>query len=334
MFYDEEEEEEKRVSISKPGTVAIEESRVMSEVKAQVFMARQFPRNVIAARDKIMAECDRLKLAEKAVYSFPRGGTQVTGPSIRLAEALGRAWGNIDAGIIEGERVDGESSMIAYAWDLETNLRIRKEFKVAHVRDTKQGRKKLSDERDIYEMTANQGSRRLRACILALIPGDIVEEAVARCEKTLVAKVGDIATVIPKMLAKFADIGVTKAMIEARLRHRIEATQPAEIVQLGNVFNSIRDGMATIADFFDAPDTRDPEDILAPAAEKDPADLNPEPAVKKLADIKLALIDYGDMEDTPAAIKAEIARTLKATGDDPVILGALLTKVKAAVDRQ
>lgn len=330
MFSDEYEEETAPAIASKPGTVAVEESRVMSEVKAQVFMARQYPRDVVRARDRIMAECDRLKLAEKAVYSFPRGGTQVTGPSIRLAEAIGRAWGNIDAGIIEGERANGESSMIAYAWDLETNLRIRKEFKVAHVRDTKQGRKKLTDERDIYEMTANQGSRRLRACILALIPGDIIDEAVSRCEKTLVAKVGDLATVIPKMVKTFEGIGVTRAMLEARLRHRLDATQPAEVVQLGNIFNSIKDGMATVADYFDAPDTRDPEDIIAPP----PPEPAPVQVSGKLADIKSALFDYGDLGDTPPAIKAEIDKALKSTPDDPVILGALLAKVKAAVDKR
>lgn len=79
-----------------------------------------------------------------------------------------------------------------------------------------------------------------------------------------------------------------------------------------------------------APDTRDPEDIIAPP----PADPAPVQTPGKLADIKSALFDYGDLEDTPSAIKAEIARALKATGDDPVILGALLAKVKAAVDRQ
>lgn len=262
--------ENRQVQTRKPGTVAVEESRVMSEVKAQVFMARQYPRDVLLAQDRILAECDRLKLAEKAVYTFPRGGSQVSGPSIRLAECIARAWGNIDAGIIEGERTDGESSMIAYAWDLETNLRIRKEFKVKHTRDTKQGRKALTDERDIYEMTANQGARRLRACILGLVPGDVVEAAVARCEKTLVAKVGDLATVIPKMLAKFEAIGVTKAMIEKRLRHKIDATQPAEVVQLGNVFNSIHDGMGAIPDYFEV--DRTPEEIIKPAANAAQAD--------------------------------------------------------------
>jgi hypothetical protein len=321
-------DDDRAVQAYKPGTVAIEESRVMSEVKAQVFMARQYPRDVLRARDRVMSECARVKLAEKAVYSFPRGGTQVTGPSIRLAEAIARAWGNIDAGIIEGERADGESSMIAYAWDLETNLRIRKEFKVQHVRDTRQGRKKLTDERDIYEMTANQGSRRLRACILGLIPGDIVDEAVKACEKTLVAKVGDLATVLPKMVETFASIGVTKEMIEKRLRHRLDATQPAEVVQLGSIFNSIRDGMATVADFFE-PVNVTPETIVKPAAGKPEAPKAGKP-VPDIVAVKDALITWLEA-DIPKEMKAEISDAMTKSGNDVGKLTEILNKVEAAV---
>jgi len=84
------------------------------------------------------------------------------------------------------------------------------------------------------------------------------------------------------------------------------------------------------------PDTRDPEDILAPGAET-----GPEPATKpvgkkagKLADIKLALIDYSEFDETPDAIRTEIDRALKSHPEDAVILGALLAKVQSAVDRK
>lgn len=308
-FYDD--EQEGAVVASKPGTVAVEESRAMSEVKAQVFMARQYPRDVLAARDRIMQECSRLKLAEKATYVFNRGGSAISGPSIRLAEAIGRAWGNLDAGIIEGERNSGESSMIAYAWDLETNTRMRKEFKVKHIRDTKKGPKALTDERDIYEMTANQGARRLRACILSLIPGDIVDEAVKQCERTLTAKVGDLATVIPKMVERFATIGVTKEMVEKRLRHRIEATQAAEVVQLGSIFNSIQDGMAVASDYFDMPS----ESMQASPARVD--------------EIYRAFDDYMMAEGISEKRIADMKAAMDAGETNLVKLEAILAAVKA-----
>src|SRR5690606_13682459 len=117
-------------------------------------------------------------LAQQAIYAYPRGPQTVTGPSIRLAEAMAQAWGNLDCGIREISQADGVSVAEAYAIDLETNIRISKTFHVRHVRDTKQGKKRLTDSRDIYELVANQGARRLRACILGILPGDVVDAAV------------------------------------------------------------------------------------------------------------------------------------------------------------
>ena len=334
------------VSVPRSGAVMVEENRAMAEVKAQVFMARQFPRDVIAATDRILAECDRLKLAQKAVYSFPRGNTQVSGPTIRLAEAIQRAWGNMMSGLVEVERGEDSSAMLAYAWDLETNSMKRQEFKVPHFRDTRNGKKSLEDDRDIYEMTANQGARRLRSCILALIPGDVVEAAVARCERTLVNNVGDVKTVVPKMLEKFSAIGVTKVMIEKRLRHRIEATQPAEVVQLGNVYNSIIDGMGSVEEFFEG-EQKPAEDIVKPAAkgksatttaapahtetetEGDDFQLNGGPDMKELV---ATLEEYRSLDGIPAAAKKDIDAALSRNETDIKVLSALIEKVKAALN--
>ena len=119
------------------------------------------------------------------MYEYPRGGTKVTGPSIRLAEAMAQNWGNLDYGLIELDQKAGESQVMAYAWDLETNTRQTIVFSVPHIRATKKGNVPLTDPRDIYEMVANQGARRMRSCILRVIPGDVVESAVAQCNKTL-----------------------------------------------------------------------------------------------------------------------------------------------------
>jgi hypothetical protein len=326
------------VTIHASSSIQVEETRAMAEVKAQVFMARQFPRNQLAATDRILAECDRLKLAEKAIYSYPRGGQNVSGPSIRLAEALKRGWGNMMSGIVEIERTDAESSMLAYAWDLETNNMSRREFKVPHSRDTKQGRKTLTDDRDIYEMTANQGARRERACILAIIPGDVVEAAVQRCEKTLVTKVGNLEEVVPRMVEKFASIGITKQMIEKRLGHRIEATQPAEVVQLGSIFNSIRDGMAVAGDFFDNSPAKAPEEVVktaTPKGKQKPGDdfaLTGDPNTTETAEtLWVKLVALMNEKSLPDVAKKEIAEANANDEKDVAKLTALLEKATASI---
>ena len=41
-----------------------------------------------------------------------------------------------------------------------------------------------TEDRDIYELEANMSARRIRACILQMIPGDVTDAAVAACRMT------------------------------------------------------------------------------------------------------------------------------------------------------
>lgn len=226
-------------------------SRAAQEVQAAMVIAKRFPRDVNAAYARIMKACSRKGLAEVASYAYPRGGTTVTGPSIRLAETLKVAWGNIESGIVELEQKNGESIVMSYAWDLETNSKETKIFTVKHERHTRNGTTKLTDPRDIYELVANQGARRLRACILAVIDGDIVDAAVEKCDATLKGDGSEpLADRGRKMLAAFEAYGVTQAMIEVRLGHKLDALIETELVQLRKIYNAIKDGAAKREDFF------------------------------------------------------------------------------------
>ena len=229
----------------------IEQERAMHEVQAAYVIAKKFPRDQEKAYLDIINACKRPHLAEQAMYAYPRGGTLVKGPSIRLAEALAQAWGNLDCGVREISQSNGFSVAEAYAIDLQTNTRITKAFHVKHVRDTKKGRQTLTDARDIYELVANQGARRLRACILGVIPGDVIEAAVDRCAKTLESSDVPIAEQIQKMVVAFDEVGVKPEHLEKRLGHNLNATIPSEIVMLKSIYKSIKDGMATREQFFE-----------------------------------------------------------------------------------
>lgn len=227
-------------------------AKAVQEIQASLVIAKNFPRDQEQAFDNIMIACQRKKLAEESMYAYPRGNTIVTGPSIRLAEALAQNWGNIDYGIRELSSADGVSEIEAYCWDMQTNTRSRKIFRVRHFRHTKGGGYELTDPRDIYEMTANQGARRLRACILAVIPGDVVDAAIDQCEKTLAGNTGQpIENVIGKMLPEFAKLGVTTPMIETRLGKKIEFIDWAEVNNLRKIYKSINENMASVNDFFE-----------------------------------------------------------------------------------
>lgn len=227
-------------------------SREMEEVKGQIFMAKQFPRNVFQSEQRIIDNCKRPSLAEVAIYSYPRGGTKVEGPSIRLAEVLAQNWGNLAFGVKELEQREGESVAMAYAWDLETNVRQEKIFTVKHSRKAKGKVKKLDDPRDIYELVANHGARRLRACILGIIPGDIVDKAVEECNKTMQGvNKGPLKDRIADALKAFKEkYRVTQEQIEDRFGYNVDAFTERDLLDLIKIYNSLKDGMSKVEDWF------------------------------------------------------------------------------------
>lgn len=230
--------------------VAVEQQRAVAEVQARMLLARRFPRDQIQAVDAILRDCTRLSLAQSALYSYARGGAEITGPTIRLAEAVAQRWGNIASGFKELARRNGYSEVVAYAWDLESGFYDERQFQVRHWRDTRGGGHPTTDERDIYELVANAAQRRKRAVLLSVIPGDVIEIAVAECEKTLRAKVDVTPDGIRKMLEIFEQIGVSRGQVEQRCQCHAEAIRPAQIVQLRKIYASIKDGLSEPGDWF------------------------------------------------------------------------------------
>ena len=252
-------------AMTTPVTQATESSRAVAEVQAALFIARTNPRDQKRAMDRILNACCRPSLAESAIYAYARGGSSITGPSIRLAEAVAQQWGNMQFGIRELSNQGGKSEVQAFAWDVETNTRREITFTVPHIRHTKKGSYKLEDPRDIYELVANQGARRLRACILAVVPGDVVEAAVNQCQITLQSHTDITAEGIKKLIEAFEPMGVTKSQIEKFCQCRAEAIKPAQIVRLRSIYTSLRDGMSSPSDWFEPDETQAPAAIEAKA---------------------------------------------------------------------
>ena len=224
-------------------------TRQAQEVQAAMVVAKRFPRDEALSADRILKACSRKTLAEAAMYEYNRGGTTVTGPSIRLAEAMAQAWGNIDFGIIELEQKAKESQVMSYAWDLETNTRQSKIFTVPHIRQTRNGSYPLTDPRDIYEMVANQGARRLRACILGVIPGDVIDMAVRQCELTLRAGDEPLEKRIESMVGKFSELEVSPEELAGFIGKDVESFSVNDVVRLGKIYRSIKDGVVG-SDYF------------------------------------------------------------------------------------
>jgi hypothetical protein len=239
------------------GAVSIESDRAVAEAQGSLILAKRFPRDPALCFTKAMDACKRPSLAGVAFYSFKRGSEIISGPTIRLAEELARCWGNIDFGTKELSRKigavgqAGESEMMAFAWDKETNTMSSQSFTVRHTRDKTGGATLLTSDRDIYEKTANEGARRLRARILAVLPPDLIEGAIQQCKLTLQGgSEMPLSDRINRMVAAFGKLGVTPQMLIEHLGHPIADTTPDELGDLIGFHNAIRDKQATIDEIF------------------------------------------------------------------------------------
>jgi hypothetical protein len=245
------------------------------EMQSAVLMAKKFPRNEDAAFGKLMNACKRLGFAENCEYRYPRGGSNVTGPSVYLAREAARVWGNIRYGYdILTDEADTRT-IRGWAWDLETNTKTQADssFKKLVQRKQRSGKTEWveADERDLRELTNRQAAFLVRNCILQLIPSDLIDDALNKAAETLENGVTDdnIVEQRKKIIEGFSSVGVSVAMLETYLKHGISACSPAEIVDLRGIFKSIKDGQSAWKDYVQVEEKPDPiGDLAKKGAEK------------------------------------------------------------------
>ena len=95
-------------------------------------------------------------------------------------------------------------------------------------------------------------TRRLRARILAVLPSDLVEYAIKECRKTLAGS-NDVPLVdrIKNMVGAFAKIGITKEMIETRLKRKIDTMNAEDFADYIGIYNSLKENNTKISDWFE-----------------------------------------------------------------------------------
>ena len=257
------------------------QTREMVETLGMMQMAKMNPRDYEVIRARLHSAAQNENLAVAAEYIYAKGGTEVTGLSIRAAEALARAYGNIVSGCREVEVTDKMTKCQAYCWDMETNSRFEEVFEVPHSRSKgkwdEHGRRigtevvPITDQRELDEITRSRGARIKRACILAAIPVDIQEEFADECDKTLSRKlrkmvdkkaeakdgeeVYTIKDMIDDMLTTLSSkYSVSKRMVCDRFQKKSENDlynlDNRQVVMLLRIMAGLKDGIATPADYF------------------------------------------------------------------------------------
>lgn len=238
-------------------------AQASAAVQARYVMALQRPRDLMKVRIALLADCKRPGFAEKAIYNKPVGDG-IEGPSIRLAEAAARAMTNVFTDVFAIYDDDKKRIVRVSASDLEANITYTKDVTIEKTMERsklREGQIAISTrlnsrgystylvaatDDDILNKENALASKAMRTCLLRLVPGDILDEAMDQARATMEAKIKEDPDAEKKrMCDAFADVGVTVDHLKDYLGHAIETTTPAELAVMKKLFMAIKDGEAS-----------------------------------------------------------------------------------------
>jgi hypothetical protein len=116
-----------------------------------------------------------------------------------------------------------------------------------------------------------------------VMPPDLIQQAMDRARKALAGDTAiPLADRIKRMLDRLGKMGVTSALVESRLCHKLDTTTPDELADLTGIFNSLRDNQSSVADWFGQAALAQPEagSGVAEAVRKQVAAPRPEATAK------------------------------------------------------
>lgn len=199
---DDEERNVQVVSASAIGAIA------KSEAESQIDCAHKYPRSIKRfLQEAVSLATMSQEISESCIYTLPRAGKSLTGPSIRLAEICASAYGNLHCGARVIDITDKDVVCQGVAWDLEKNLRVTTETRR---RITKRDGRRFDD--DMITVTGNAGaSIALRNAIFRVVPRSYVN---AVYDKARQVAVGDAKTLVAKRDEVMKRLGVMGATPE------------------------------------------------------------------------------------------------------------------------
>lgn len=219
-----------------------------AEVDGQIATAKQYPRSIKEfmrnARDLV---CLSRSVAGSCIYSLPRSGKQITGPSIRFAEMIASAYGNIHAAARITE--DGAEFLTAQSvvWDLERNLRLGVEVR-QRITD-KHGKRYNEDMRGVAGNAAI--SKAYRNGVLRVIPKALWEPIFEEAKKASFGKMKTVEERRFAMLEAFKPYGVSEALILSHLeKPGMADVGDDELIYLRGILTAIKEEGESVNSIF------------------------------------------------------------------------------------
>lgn len=219
------------------------------EVDMQISTAKQYPRDIA----RFLRQAETLAtisddIAASCFYKLKRSGKDIEGPSVRFAEIVATAWGNIR---IDARTVSEDARFVyaeGVAWDLERNNAIR--FGTRRRITTKNG-DRFSD--DMIATTANAAAAiALRNCVFRVVPKAFWEPVYEKAKEVAVGS----AETLSERRQKLIDYFQRKHAVGAdRLCgylgvEGVESINLKHVEDLRGLATALKDGDAKVEDTF------------------------------------------------------------------------------------
>lgn len=223
-----------------------------SEIDIQVSTAKQYPRCIPDVLNKISTYATMdVETAADCFYVLRRNGSNgsntVEGLSVRMAEIIAGAWGNlrVQTRIIGNDGKTITAQGICH--DLETNVAVSVEVKR---RITDKYGKTYSE--DMQVVTGNAASAiAFRNAVLKVVPKAVTKRVIEGIKQVALGQSLDLETSRQRMIEYFAKLGVTKEMLLEYLNlKKVDEIDKEAVFELRATANAIKEGTTTVQDTF------------------------------------------------------------------------------------
>lgn len=222
--------------------------------RESILLARKYPRQEKAVVQHLLDVLDAFpQFAEKALYSIKFGDGRAEGLTIRAAETIAAAWGNL---VVRAEILAEDENgwdLQAGIFDLQTNYRWMEPARASKWIKRRTGQMELLDDRRQIMARNAAVSKATRNCILRVLPMYVKAAFELRVREKMAG--GDLHKPADKQrvaacVAAFGAIGVTEAALVEYVEKPRDLWLGADLADLRATYNSIQEGESTVAEVF------------------------------------------------------------------------------------
>lgn len=224
-----------------------------AEIDMQISTAKAFPRSIKNFIDKATSMVTISEdIAESCIYSLPRAGKELEGPSVRLAEIIAASYGNIRSGsrVISNDGKTITAQGICH--DLETNNSITVEVK-----------RKITDRNgrtfneDMQVVAGNAACAiAYRNAVLKVVPGAFVKPIYDSAKKLIKGDEKSLPIKRKEAIDFFKEKGVKEKQICDILEiKRVEDIDLEKLFTLRTMATALKNNESTIEEMFSPNET-------------------------------------------------------------------------------